>query len=156
MRVLVECYHDWALARALGVPMRRIGHEHGKGNVLRLLAKWEGEAIGLVDADPGKQDSNPGEMAKYRPQTTEHGLTLMKNHADERKTLIVIAPVMEDWLLARAGVSGLRLRDYSLPESARELHKSPRYDRKPGFHRLLADMLAKDDGMKTIKKWLAV
>ena len=50
MRVMVECYHDTALVRALGVPLRQLGHEHGKGNVLadlaskddgmRILKKW--------------------------------------------------------------------------------------------------------------------
>lgn len=155
MKVIVECYHDTALVRALGIPIRRLGHQDGKGNVLRLLAKWDGDAVGVVDADPGKQDSTPGEMAKYRSKQTQHGLTLMTHFSDMRKALIVIGPALEEWLLARAEASGLLLRDYALPESARTMHRSPRYDLKPGFRRFLADLMP-DDGMKTLKKWLAV
>jgi len=155
MKVVVECYHDTALARSLGVPMRQVGHQNGKGNVLRQLAKCDGDAIGVVDADPGKQDSTPGEMAKYQTKQTQHGLTLMTNSTDTRKSLVIIDPALEEWLIARAEASGLKLRDYALPESARSMHKSPRYDLKPGFHAFLA-ALAPDDGMKTLKKWLAV
>jgi len=156
MRVLVECYHDTALVRSLGIPVRRLGHENGKGNVLRSLAKWSGDAIGIVDADPGKQDSTPGEMVKYRARQTEHGLTRMTHSSDARKTLVVIGPTLEEWLLARAEASGLPLRDYALPESAHAMHKSPRCDLKPGFRRLLSTLAATDDGMKTLKKWLTV
>ena len=156
MRVLVECYHDTALVRSLGIAVRCLGHENGKGNVLRSLAKWNGDAIGIVDADPGKQDSTPGEMAKYRAKETQHGLTLMTHFSDPRKALVVIGPTLEEWLLARAEASGLHLRDYALPESARAMHKSPRYDLKPGFRRLLSALAAADDGMKTLKTWLTV
>lgn len=154
MRVLVECYHDAALVRALGVPVRSLGHEQGKGSVLLALAKWNGDAVGMVDADPGKQDSIPGAMAKYRARETVHGLTLMAHVADARKSLVVIGPTLEDWLLARAQVLGIRLSDYGLPDSARSLHRSPRFDLKPRFHAFLTD-LARDSGMATLKTWVA-
>lgn len=155
MKVLVECYHDTALVRSLGVRRQQIGHEHGKGNVMLSLAKWNGNAIGIIDADPGKQDSTPSEMVKYCTKQSQHGLTLMTHFSNMHKTLVVIDPTLEDWLIARAEASNLRLRDYALPESARAMHKSPRYELKPGFRRLLAD-LASDDGMKTLKKWLGM
>jgi len=153
MRVMVECYHDTALVRALGVPMRSLGHEHGKGNVLMALAKWNGAAIGMVDADPGKQNSIPGEMAKYRDRESAHGLTLMGHAADARKFLVVVGPTLEDWRVARAQAAGIRLSDYGLPDSARALHRIPRYDMRPRFHAFLAD-LASDNGMGTLRKWL--
>ncbi len=154
MRVMVECYHDTAIVRTLGIPVRQLGHEHGKGNVLRALSKWDGDAIGMVDADPGKLNSNPAEMANYREIQSQCGLTLMKHHADARKALVVLYPVLEEWLLSRSSCCGLRLGDYALPDSARTLHKSPRYDLKPGFLRFLADLAARDDGMKTLRQWL--
>ena len=156
MKVLVECYHDTAVVRSLGVPIRQVGHEHGKGNVLRLLGKCDGEALGVVDADPGKQDSNPGAMAEYQQRDSAHGLTLMRYRADPLKSLVVIGPTLEDWFLARAGTCKFQLHNYGLPESAHAMHKSPRYDLKPGFHRLLADLAATDVGMKTLKTWLGV
>jgi len=155
MRVMVECYHDTALVRSLGVPLRQLGHEHGKGNVLLALAKWRGSAIGIVDADPGKQNSIPGEMAKYREKCAAHGLTLMNHSNDTDKALIIVSPTLEDWLLERATVADVRLSVYGLPETARAMHRNPRYDLKPQFRRFLAD-LAGDAGMKTFKTWLGV
>lgn len=154
MKILVECFHDMALVRSLGIPRRQIGHEYGKGNVLRQLSRWNGVAVGMIDADPGKQNSNPGEMTKYRERQGAHGLRLMEYHDDQRKRLVVINPTLEDWLLSRAGVCRLRLREYGLPESAHAMHKPPRLDHKLEFRRFLADLLAADEGMKTLKTWL--
>jgi hypothetical protein len=94
MRIMMECYHDTALVRSLGVPVRSLGHEHGKGNVLLALAKWNGDAVGMVDADPGKQNSIPAEMAKYRDSESAHGLTLMGHATDARKFLVLVGPTL--------------------------------------------------------------
>lgn len=154
MKVMVECYHDAALVRSLGIPIRRLGHEHGKWNVLGRMAKWDGPVVGVVDADPGKQGGNNRELAKYHEDQSAHGLMRMKYETDDRKVLVVASPALEEWLLARSEAASLRVQDYGLPESARAMHRSPRYDLKPGFLRLLAD-LARDPGMQTLKKWLS-
>lgn len=101
------------------------------------MAKWRGSAIGIVDADPGKQNSVPGEMAKYREERAAHGLTLMKHFDDTDKALIVVSPTLEDWLLERATAADVRVSTYGLPETARAMHRNPRYDLKPKFRRFL-------------------
>jgi hypothetical protein len=156
MKVLVECYHDTALVRALGITLRQIGHGQGKGDVLTRLAKPDGNAVGMIDKDPGKQNSNPRELAKYRrEEITAHGLERLLHHADRRKSLIVINPTLEEWLLSRAKEQRIQPHEYGLPEDARAMHKSPRYDLKPGFRRFLLDLAASDAGMRMLKKWLA-
>ena len=154
MKVFVECFHDSALARFMGIPLRQVGHENCKGNVLRSLAKWNGQAFGIVDADTGKLHSNPAEMAKYDKQGGSHGLKLMRHRTDARKSLVLIDPTLEDWLFARASSCRLRLRDYELPESPHAMHEDPHCDRKPGFNRFLTELEAADDGMKLLRKWL--
>jgi hypothetical protein len=77
----------------------------------------------------------------------------MRHCADARKSLVVVVPTLEDWLLARAKIAGLRLADYGLPDTARAMHRSPRYDLKPRFRQFLAN-LAGDGGMATLKTWL--
>ncbi len=153
MRVMVECYHNTALVRSLGVPLRNLGHEHGKGNVLMALAKWHGKAIGVVDADPGKQNSIPGEMALYREMSAAHGIALLAHSNDTDKALIIVSPTLEDWLLDRAAVVGIRASAYGLPDTARAMHRNARYDLKPQFRRFLDD-LAADAGMLTLRQWL--
>jgi len=155
MKVLVECYHDVALVRSLGVPIRCVGHEMSKGNVLRALARCEGAAIGIVDADPGKPHSNPSEMAKYRKDRDEHGLCLMKHKDEPRKSLVIVDPRLEEWLLARAEVCGIYPAEYRLPLTPRDMHRSARCDRKTGFATFLADLACKDDGLRALKVWLA-
>ena len=155
MKVLVECFHDAALVRALGVSLQDLGHESGKGNVLRRLAKWDGYATGIVDADPGKQNSNPREMAKYEAREDACGLKLMEHHDDQQKRLVIIDPTLEGWLLSRAKACGIQPGDYGLPASGREMHKNPRRDRDSGFRRFLAELAGKDEGMKTFQRWLA-
>lgn len=154
MKVLVECYHDVALVRALGVSLRSLGHEMCKGNVLRMLSRWNGGAIGVVDSDTGKPHSNPNEMARYRQCEDVNGLRLLRHQDQPKKCLIVIDPRLEEWLFARAQSCGIRPVAYGLPGTAREMHRSARCDRKPGFQRFLSDLLVVDGGMKTLKTWL--
>lgn len=94
-------------------------------------------------------------MAKYREQCQAHGLRFMAHGGDEQKRLVVVGPALEKWLLLRAKASGVSPAAYGLPDSARLMHKNPRLDRKPGFHQFLADLAGQDEGMKTLKKWLA-
>lgn len=154
MKVVVECFHDAALVYALGIRGEQLRHGGGKGNVLRHLAKLDGNATGIVDADPGKQNSNPREMAKYEAREDACGLKLMEHRGDRRKRLVLIDPTLEEWLLARARACEMQLSDYGLPASAREMHKSPRRDRDSGFRRFLVELAGKDEGMKTFQRWL--
>ena len=96
MKVLVECYHDWALVHALGVQRENLLHAGGKGNVLAKLSECGGTAVGLVDADTGKPHSNPREMAQYEPQKEAHGLRLLRRQGQPDKALVVIEPMLEE------------------------------------------------------------
>lgn len=154
MKVVVECFHDAALVRALGIRGEQLRHGKGKGDVLRHLAKLDGNATGIVDADPGKRNSNPREMAKYEAREDTCGLKLMEHHDDQQKRLVIIDPTLEGWLLSRAKACGIQPGDYGLPASAREMHKYPRRDRDSGFRRFLGELAAKDEGMKTFQRWL--
>ena len=51
MRILVECYPDEALLRALGIPKKQLRHERCKGEVVKRVLKLD-ETIGLIDEDP--------------------------------------------------------------------------------------------------------
>ena len=152
MIVLVECYHDVALVCALGVPTSALRHERGKGNILNRLRNATDIATGLLDADPGAYP--PAQMQNYREKQNSHGLRLLMHAQDERRRIVEINPRLEEWLVARADASRVKLVEYSLPERAYDIHRSARCDQKPGFSRFLAALLAVDEGMKTLKKWL--
>jgi len=153
MIVLVECYSDTALIRALGVQRQNLRHEFCKGNVMNGLRKATSDATGLIDADPDNQNP-PAELSNYRQTENAHGLRLLIHAQQPRKKVIEVSPRLEEWLVERAGACDLGLAQYGLPQTAREMKRIPRYDKKPGFERFLADLLKKDDGMKAMKRWL--
>jgi hypothetical protein len=153
--VLVECYSDTALIRALGVQRRNLLHEFCKGNVMNGLRKATSDAAGVIDADPNSQNP-PAELSNYRETENVHGLRLLVHAQEPRKKVIEVGPRLEEWLVGRAGASHLDLAQYGLPQTAREMKRIPRYDKKPDFPRFLQDLLKADIGMKTLKTWLGV
>jgi|GEM_PF-6651816 len=123
MPVMVECYHDYALVQSLGIPSDSLIHSSGKGDVLRAMAKANGEAVGIVDEGFGKPA--PREMDKYRETESVYGLRRMEHVNDSGKVLIVIIPRLEEWLRHRASCADIHVKEYGLPESPREFHRCP-------------------------------
>jgi hypothetical protein len=103
MIVLVECYNDVALIRALGVQRRNLRHEFCKGNVMNGLRKIAVDAAGLIDADPNGGNP-PAELSNYREETTANGLRLLIHKREPRKKVVEVSPRLEDWLVARGGL----------------------------------------------------
>jgi hypothetical protein len=155
MIVLVECYSDTALIRALGVQRRNLLHEFCKGNVMNGLRKATSDAAGLIDADPNSQNP-PAELANYRQTEDAYGLRLLVHTQEPRKKVIEVSPRLEEWLVGRANACKLDLAQYGLPQTASEMKRIPRYDKKSGFQRFLQDLLKADNGMKTLKTWLGM
>jgi len=63
MRILVECYADETLLRALGMPRKQLRHERCKGEVVKRVRKF-GCATGLIDEDPAS--AQPRELDNYK------------------------------------------------------------------------------------------
>ena len=114
MKVFVECYNDSALVLSLGISIRQLGHEFNKVNVLRRLSQFEGYALGIIDADTGKLYSGyPAELDKYAERDKRYRLTRMVHRTDERKSVVVIDPTLEEWLCARASDCRIRLEHFN-------------------------------------------
>ena len=152
--IVVECYPDEKLVRALGVPRKQIRHEGGKGCVLNKIRESDA-GIGLIDEDPDSHQ--PRELNQYAMcnQDDEFGslrrLTHQKNTA---KKIIIIRPRLEEWLLGRARASSLNPLDYGLPDNADKLHSLRRYDRKPQFENFLGELRRGDQEVEKLKSWL--
>ena len=153
MIVLVECFHDFALAKALGVRRQAIRHESGKGNVLNRLSKAQAEAVGLLDEDP-HGGNPPAQLANYEEKDRTGGLRLLVHRQDPSKHVIEISPRLEEWLVARARTCNIDLATHRLPGTAREMHDNPRCDLKPGFQPFIQELLQIDAEMKTLRRWL--
>jgi hypothetical protein len=151
MKVLVECYPDATLLRALGVSKKQLRHERCKGEVVKRVLKF-GCAIGLVDEDPSS--AQPRDLSNYKEVQAAEGLRLLARRDDKNKRLIIVCPRLEDWLIARAKSSGIRPEDYGLPSDPDRLHSIPRYEQNDGFRRFLAELKERDKGLHLLRRWI--
>jgi|GEM_PF-4372998 len=154
-----ECYADTALMRTLlreneanraYLDKQAVNHQHGIGNVGNIM-KEQGSpntthrVLGMVDLDRefGQQ--------KYLRQFTRvldgsivRGATqhvLLQHPQHPTQLLLVLNPVFEVWLAARAAEVGKTLADYDIPSKSKPFKKYSRIeDRNPnsGLRQLLA------------------
>ena len=77
--------------------------------------------IGLVDEDPGS--SNPTYLSKFQHKVKEQ-YDIQCLHIPRKGTrLIVIRPRLEEWILKHVALSQINLKNYSLPDKGKDLHK---------------------------------
>ena len=151
MKIAVECYPDEVVLRGLGVPSKQVLHQARKGEVFNWL-KRNADAVGMVDEDP--DSGQPRDLISYQQVQASDGLVLFIRQGSSGQRLIVIHPRLEDWLIQRARVCGVDPRQYQLPGSAKELHDIPRYEKKGGFQRFLAELAGLDKGMGLLRRWI--
>ena len=151
MKVLVECYPDAALLRALGVSRKQLRHERCKGEVVKRVHKF-GNATGLIDEDPAS--AQPRDLGNYKQVQAAEGLRLLARRDDKNKRLIIICPRLEDWLIQRAGLSDIEPEDFGVPSNPNRLHSIVRYDQKDGFQEFLAELKEQDKGMHLLRRWI--
>jgi hypothetical protein len=152
MKVLVECNADEVVLRNLGVVKKQLFHFGGRNKVITRLRDLPG-AVGMVDEDPGS--TQHGDLrASYRQTEYAEGLRLLTRQGRGAQRLVVICPKLEDWLIARAKLSGIRPEDYGLPSDPDRLHSIPRYEEKEGFHRFLSELKEQDKGMYLLRRWI--
>ena len=151
MRILVECYPDAALLRALGVPRKQLCHERCKGEVVKRVLKL-GCAIGLIDEDP--LSAQPRDLDNYREVQAGEGLRLLARRDDKNKRLIIVCPRLEEWLIQRARSSGVKPEEHRLPTDPDRLHSIPHYEREKGFRHFLEELIERDRGMRLLRQWI--
>ena len=151
MRILVECYPDEALLRALGVSKKQLRHERCKGEVVKRVRKFDC-ATGLIDEDPSS--AQPRDLDNYKQVRAAEGLRLLARRDDKNKRLIIICPRLEDWLIQRAGLSDIKPEDYGIPSRPDRLHSIVRYERKDGFQQFLSELKERDSGMHLLRQWI--
>lgn len=135
----------------MGVSKKQLRHERCKGEVVKRVNKLE-KAVGLIDEDP--DSTQPRDLSNYREIQNVQGLRLLIRRDDNNKRLIVICPRLEDWLLQRAKLLGIKPEDFGLPSQADRLHSIVRYDKKAGYIRFLKELKRQDKGMQLLAQWI--
>ncbi|MCI0540361.1 MAG: hypothetical protein L0Z50_34595 [Verrucomicrobiales bacterium] len=108
MSLVVECKPDEALVIALGLTGRSVEHGANKVGVCEQLAAREG-ICGMVDEDPrGEQGSY---LRRLKEASYSHGIRLLLDEKGNNR-VIVLCPRLEEWLVAAAKESGLKMTDF--------------------------------------------
>jgi hypothetical protein len=149
--IIVECNLDEFFIKNIGFSKKKIKHESGKGDVLRIVNK-KNNVIGMIDEDPGK--SQPVEMKLYKEKETINTAKLFERKDDNGKKVIQLSPYLEHWLLNRARKNHISPNDFGLPEDPIELHDITHIERRINFQNFLNEIIKVDEEIKTVKKWI--
>ncbi len=149
--IIVECNLDEFFIKNIGFSKKKIKHESGKGDVLRIVNK-KNNVIGMIDEDPGK--SQPVEMKQYKEKETMHTAKLFERKDDNGKRVIQLSPYLEHWLLLRARKNHISPNDFGLPDDPIELHDMAHIERRINFQNFLNELIKIDDEIDAIKRWI--
>lgn len=119
MNLYLECIPDEALAMCLGVARKRITHQNDKGRVCNRLEKSR-DAVGMIDEDP--QSAQPAYLKKLEKKESKHRVIILEE-IDKNNRVIIICPRLEEWLLQTSREASVDLKQFGLPDNAKDLHK---------------------------------
>ena len=152
--ILVECDPDEVLVKTLIPNLTKNDYSHAGNNtgvIKRLIKEIEGTGhIGIIDKDPGSIP--PGYFSKFDLVQEWESLNIELLTAPNNAKLIVLYPNLEGWSITATRFIHLKLKDYSLPESEKELHKT--INEKPNlmkFAELIKDLEQKSKHVQQLK-----
>jgi len=151
MIFLVEDAPHKSLLRSLGIPRKHILPMGSKGNVIKKLKDRPGD-VGIVDEDPSSIQTQSRELANYQVIETGEGLQLLARRGSGGQRLIVLCPIVENWLIDRAGTCRIDPKQYHLPSTAKELKELLHYEEKEWFRRFLSELTDRDIGL--LRRWV--
>jgi len=93
-------------------------------------------------------------MRHYQTAEQTGGLRLLVHKTNQGKRVVVICPRLEEWQLQRAKAAGIDPADFGLPNDARRLHGSGRYEQLPKYRQFLETILASDPEFQRLRKWV--
>lgn len=151
--VLVECYNDETVLRALGCSKRDIRRMSGKGNVIRRLKKdAHRNDVGMVDRDA--RSPNPAPLEPFVRAEAAHDLVL---HKWKEQRLVVVEDNIEDWIVKALTASGLKLSDYTPARTATDLNRLEARVCEPGLMNAIAALDEKGSAhLSTLRSFLGI
>jgi hypothetical protein len=119
--IFVECKPDLLLVQKItGISKKEILHSGNKGEVIKNLSRSK-NSTGLIDEDPG--DSQPKYIASMLLLKHDRHSDLKIYKDNKNNFLVVLCPVLEEWILKTAGLEKIKMTDYNLPGNASRFHK---------------------------------
>ena len=120
--IFVECKPDLMLVQKItGISKKHILHSGNKGEVIKNLSR-SNRSTGLIDEDPG--DSQPKYIASMTLLKDDRHSDLKIYRDSKDNILVVLCPVLEEWILKTARLEKIKMTDHNLPENASRFHKT--------------------------------
>lgn len=139
-KVIVECKPDELLAKTLGFKRYEIVHQPNKGEVCNFLEK-SGIHFAVINEDPNS--NQPKYLKQFSLAEEKYGITKLI-HKKENKTIFILKPRLEEWILSRCKASVIKPEDYYLPSNNKDLKDVVNYHLNH-FEKLLHALSNKKD-----------
>jgi len=148
-KFIVECKPDEVLAKILGFRTNEIAHQPNKGEVCNYMMKSKVK-IALIDEDPGST-SQPKLLKQFKLEINQFDIKYLALKKED-KNVIILQPRLEEWILKRCKVSGVKPEDHFLPSDNKKL-KDVINLHLNRFEELLKNLSDKnDEGLKFLSK----
>ena len=139
-KIIVECKPDELLARILGFKRNEIAHQPNKGEVCNFLQKSDTH-FAIIDEDPGT--GQPNYLKQFSIISDKFGIIKLV-HKEEKKTIFILKPRLEGWILSRCSDSAIKPEDHFLPSDNKKLKYVINYHLNH-FEKLLQTLSDKKD-----------
>lgn len=149
MRYLAECLSDTLLVKTL--TKRKVIHVGGKARLIKRMLKSGRRCKGIIDEDPGSLQ--PPQLKNFSQMRNLETVKLKLCLDSRGNELIMLSPRFEEWILAAARESGLKLSSYNLPEDPDRLHEVINLDPRK-LQKLLSALKEKSRMLKELSRML--
>ncbi len=158
LNILPECFVDTKVAEIISNTSGKYNHQHGCGQIARILKNnlKDSIALGIID-----EDKNKGPIANYFREfaeiRSENGL-ILKKHTHKKQYLILICPEIEEWLIANANQTRINIegnKDFVQLKNLKQFTKTQGIDNNIEFYRFIKSLMrAQASGIVTLNKWI--
>lgn len=151
--ILVECYNDETVLRALGVGKRGVMRMRGKANVINHLKRELHRGhVGMVDRDA--RSPNPAPLHPFNEKDAAHDAVL---YMWKEQRLVVVEDKIEDWIEKALKASGMELKAFTPANNAIELHRLEARVCEPGLMRAMAALERERSAhVATLRRFLGI
>ncbi len=121
LHIIIECYIDTKLIKALVPPQTKYNHQKGCPKVVQVMQqKFKDDfAVGIIDRDKKEL----GYVNEFDLVIEAPNILQLLKHQNKNHYLIFICPAVEKWIISCALDAGILPSDYGLPNDFQSLMK---------------------------------
>jgi len=159
--IFIECNNDFTFFTLLCHPISKRKFRHfNKPELLKNLddGDWD-TVVGICDED--NPQSNPRlfpvlDKFEFVEALPGDSAKLFRHRTRRNCFLIMLVPMLEEWLYHRAKICGIDPSDFKLPRDPKVLHERFRVHDQPKFHEFLQKIIETDADIAKLRRWVQI